>query len=265
MAYFRKKPVKKFVRKVRGRAVAGVRNRYITKGRVGKGYNIPNIIKDVSYIKRALNTERKHLDTLITNTVTGSLPDHTKHPTAVPHDGNIIIYPLAIPVRGTSYNNRIGNQIKVTNISVRYILAHTNTSSSQSNTTIKCLIFFAKNADDIPSPTELFQVDANGLISPASYWNSQEYRNFFFPKGLKYQKTSYNKTLPPGNPGTTNSQAQRYYPKTSVPLQTRITYANDSNDATMMKPYIMFISDALDATTDPIKVDAQIRLTYVDN
>jgi len=257
-----RKPLRKAGTYLRKTGVRRLKKRYV---RPNKNVKFSRIIKDVAYIKSALNTERKHLDTLITNTVTGSLPDRTKHPTAVPHASNTVIYPLAIPVKGTGYNNRIGNQIKVTNISVRYIITHLNTSNMVTNTSLKCLIFFAKNADDIPHATELFEVDANGNVSPASYWNSQEYKNFYFPKGLKYKITSKNIATAPGSPGTSNSQLLRYYPKTSVPLQTRITYANDTNTATMMQPYIMFISDAVNSTTDVIKVDAQVRLTYVDN
>ena len=147
-----KKPLRKAGTYIRFTGVRRLKKRYV---RPNKNVKFSRIIKDVAYIKSALNTERKHLDTLITNTVTGSLPDHTKHPTAIPHDGASVIHPLvAIPVRGTSYNNRIGNQIKVTHISVsRYIIAHSNTTFAVSNTTLKCVIFFAKNADDIPTET----------------------------------------------------------------------------------------------------------------
>lgn len=250
---------------VKKTAVGRLKKRYVRRN---NRVNFQKVIKDVAYIKSALNTERKHLDTLITSNVSQSNVVNTLHPRAAPTRSNPIIYPLGVPQRGTGYNERIGNQIKLTNISIRYIINKSNTTNQVHATSLRCFIFFAKNAEDVPLASELLEVDAEGDFTPASYWNSQNYRNFFFPKGLKYQKTirDYHGSSTAGTIDTGDGQV-KLYPKTSQTMGTKVTFENGSDNVTQMKPYIMFLTDNIDTTntSDPIHISAQIRLSYVDN
>ena len=75
--------------------------RYGTKS---GGVRLQQVVRDVAKIQRSLNVEHKHIDYRF-----GSATNSGQRPTK---DTPIIIA-LPTPVKGTGYNNRIGNQIRV--------------------------------------------------------------------------------------------------------------------------------------------------------
>ena len=90
---------------------------------------------------------------------------------------------LNVPPRGTSFDERVGNNVKFTNISYSAIIQKLNNNDQYASTTVKIFIVFAKDASDIFTLPEYLEQDMNGDYSPASYVNQQGYKRWIIPRG----------------------------------------------------------------------------------
>jgi len=275
-------PYRKYIKKATKKAVGFAKKRYTT--RTG-GARVNKLAKDLYAVKRALNVEHKHYDFQFGSGKAIS--------SQVPTKQTPIIIPLPLPTRGVGFNNRIGNQIKITHITSKLQFVFNNNTDLIQRTTAVAQIIFAKSVDDIPSIDELYLPDANGHITPMSFTNVQEYKKFLWLKGLKSQK-SYTQptnryplsnlnadTLDPTHgatwnidvetPSATHLNHATFYVNKQATTNIRVFFQNGSEvDVAQMKPYLVLRSDVIEGATpetdyDPIGITGQIRFTYVDN
>ncbi len=164
-------------------------------------------------IQRSLNVEHKHID--YTFGSQGIIRAQ------LPTNNTPIIIPLNTPIRGTSFNNRVGNQLKVTHMTAKYQFQFHNNTDLMQRQTARCRIIFAKNASDIPDITQLMDKDANGHYTPLSFINTQEYKKFVWMKSLD-TRCGYTQPTNRYPPSDTNSRAEEitspgdYFPVTAV-------------------------------------------------
>jgi len=268
-------PYKKFYKKAKG----AVRKRYTTKG---GGVKLKQVVRDVARIQRSLNVEHKHLDYSF-----GSASNDGQRPTK----NTPIIIPLPTPVKGTAYNNRIGNQIRIVHMTSKLEFTFQNNTDLISRTTCKAQILFAKSADDIPDITKLYELDPNGHYTPLSMANTQEWNKYKWvkPLGMTVKNTNYTNRYPESNatgtsringasssqtldvttPATQPLNIVAKYKSASTKCSTRISFKNNSEDVEQMKPYLLLRSDVIEASSgadyDPVVISGTIRMTYVDN
>uniref|UniRef100_UPI0040473FEC hypothetical protein n=1 Tax=Polynucleobacter sp. TaxID=2029855 RepID=UPI0040473FEC len=274
-------PFKKYVKKQYNKTRKLAKKRYTT--RTG-GTRVNRIAKDLAMVKRKLNVEHKHIDFLMGSADGADIV--AQRPTKqVP-----IIIPLAMPVKGLNYNNRVGNQLKITHITSKLEFIFANNSDLIQRTNVRVQIIFAKNATDIPTIDELYELDSNGHYTPMSMTNSQEYNKFLWIKAHDHSKgyTQPTNRYPASNsggrtadprpnqtpdnievdePATQSLNNAQFYSNKKSQESIRVSFKNLSNDVEQMKPYLLLRSDVIDATIDydPITVSGIIRMTYVDN
>jgi len=266
-------PYKRIYKKAKG----AVKKRYTTKG---GGIKLKQVARDVAKIQRSLNVEHKHLDFRF-----GSASNDGQKPTK----NTPIIIPLPTPVKGTAYNNRIGNQIRIVHMTSKLEFTFQNNTDLIQRTTCKAQILFAKSADDIPDITKLYELDPNGHYTPLSMANTQEWNKYKWvkPLGMMVKNTQYTNRYPPSasdgltringgssqfdveTPATQPLNVVAKYRSASTKCSTRISFKNNSDDVEMYKPYLLLRSDVVEASSgadyDPVIVSGTIRMTYVDN
>jgi len=267
---------KAMVKKGARRVKRYVKKRYTTKS---GGVKMAQIVRDVYKIKRSLNVEHKHIDYTF-----GSTGSTGQRPT---EDAPIIL-PLFTPVRGTSYNNRVGNQIRIVHITSKLEFLFQNNSDLFSQTTAKAQILFAKSADDIPTIDKLYELDPNGHYTPLSMANTQEWKKYTWIKGASHyckNKDAFNR-YPQSEPSGTTAlgvggntwdatdvasqplNIVRKYLSKSTKVSIRVSFKNNSEDVEQYKPYLLLRSDVRENNGnyyDPVVVSGTIRFTYVDN
>uniref|UniRef100_UPI0040488735 hypothetical protein n=1 Tax=Shewanella sp. TaxID=50422 RepID=UPI0040488735 len=274
-------PIKKYAKKVFAKGKKYAKKAYTT--RTG-GLRINRLARDVALVKRKLNTEHKHIDYMFGAAQTANAV--AQRPTkSVP-----IILPLDMPVKGLNYNNRVGNQIKITHITSKLEFIFANNTDLIQRSNVRAQILFAKNASDVPTIDELYELDANGHYTPMSMSNTQEYNKFLWIKAHDHKKgyTQPTNRYPLSNsggrtgdprPGQTpdnfkvDEPAEQslnnalFYSNKKSTESIKVMFKNLSNDVEMMKPYLVLRSDVIDAAIDydPISVTGIIRMTYVDN
>lgn len=273
---------KKYAKKTTKKAVGFAKKRYTT--RTG-GARVNALAKDIYTIKRSLNVEHKHLDYHIGSS--GSIVSQR------PTKDTPLVIALNTPIRGTAYDNRIGNQIRVTHMTAKYQFTFHNNSDLTQRQNVRARIIFAKNADHVPVISELLAADSNGHYTDLSFTNTQEYKKFLWLKSLDTRKgyTQPTNRFPPSNgAGDTRIPSSSSDPD-PVPIQVenigdqelniasffaraetkssiRMMFANGTDTVEQMKPYLVLTSDVIEATGDDydfVTVSASIRMTYVDN
>lgn len=266
-------PYKRYAKK----AKKFVKKRYTTKG---GGVKLKQVVRDVARIQRSLNVEHKHLDFRF-----GSASNDGQKPTK----NTPLIIPIPTPVKGTAYNNRIGNQIRIVHMTSKLEFTFQNNTDLIQRTTAKAQILFAKSADDIPDITKLYELDPNGHYTPLSMANTQEWNKYKWvkPLGMTVKNTQYTNRYPPSasdgltringgssqfdveTPATQPLNIVQKYRSAGTKCSTRISFKNNSDDVEMYKPYLLLRSDVVEASSgadyDPVIVSGTIRMTYVDN
>lgn len=267
--------VKKYAKKAR----KFVKKRYVKKG-AARG--LLQLSKDVATIQRSLNVEHKHLDFKFGSSQTVPLQYPTKQ--------TPIIIALPVPARGTSYNQRVGNQIRVVHMTTKMQFAFENNTDLIQRTSVRAQILYAKSGDDVPTIDQLYELDANGHYTPMSMANTQEWNKYKWIKSLDHKKSYVQPTnrSPPSNgaglatiptygattnldvttPTATSLNIAQFYSNKSTKLSIRMSFENGSDTTvTQFKPYLLLRSDVIQASTDydPIAVSGIIRMTYVDN
>ena len=261
-----KKPIKtkKFAKK-----------RYTT--RTG-GARVSRIAQDLAMVKRQLNVEHKHIDfkfgaqqSVIAQTPTNSTP---------------IIIPLPLPIRGTSYDDRIGNQIRIVHMTSKLKFLFKNNQDLIQRVNIRAQIVFAKDASNVPAISNLYDTDANGHYTPMSMVQTQEYKKYVWLKSHDHKKgytQPTNRYAPSNGDGVVitdnGSNAQNpanislndaaFYSNKSGKCSIRVMFENGSDtNVEQMKPYLILRSDSIQSNSlvyDPCVITGIIRMTYVDN
>lgn len=267
---------KKYAKKAR----KFVKKRYTTK----KGNpNVRKLASDVFAIQRALNVEHKHIDWQMGTQGNIALQKPTKD--------NPVVVALNTPIRGTSFNNRVGNQVKITHMTAKYQFTFHNNTDLVQRQNVRARIIFARSADSLPQITSLLEPDANGHYTDQSFINGQEYKKFMWVKALDTRcgYTQPTNRYPPssGSGEYTNPQPDtnakedvvdiatqalniaNFFKRAETKLSVRMMFKNSTDDVEQMKPYLLLTSDVINAgppePLDYVTVSADIRMTYVDN
>lgn len=274
-------PIRKYAKKQFTKLKQGAKKRYTTGT---GGFRVRRLAKDLAMVKRKLNVEHKHIDYMFGSASTANVVAQR------PTKQTPIILPLDTPVKGLNYNNRVGNQIKITHITSKLEFIFSNNNDLIQRTNVRAQILFAKNASDVPTIEELYELDANGHYTPMSMTNTQEYGKFLWIKSHDHKKgyTQPTNRYPLTNSGgdvanpaynttgnvSADAVAQQalnnalFYSNKKSQESIRISFKNLSNDVEQYKPYLVLRSDVIDANPtdyDPIIVSGIIRMTYVDN
>lgn len=275
-------PIRKYAKKQFAKGKRFAKKRYTTGT---GGFRVKRLAKDLAMVKRKLNVEHKHIDYMFgsSNTANAVAQRPTK---ATP-----IILPLDTPIKGLNFNNRVGNQIKITHITSKLEFIFTNNNDLIQRTNVRAQILFAKNASDVPTIEELYELDANGHYTPMSMTNTQEYGKFLWLKSHDHRKgyTQPTNRFPLSNdtartadprpnqtpdniqvdfPATKSLNEAPFYSNKKSQESIRISFKNLSNEVEQYKPYLVLRSDVIDASPydyDPVTVTGIIRMTYVDN
>jgi len=135
---------KKYLKKAAKKGSRFAKKRYTT--RTG-GARVKQMARDLYKIKRSLNVEHKHIDYRIGSE--GNIP--VQRPTK----STPIIIPINTPDRGTRYNTRVGNQLRVTHMTAKYQFQFHNNTDLTQRQSVRARIIFAKNAEDVPDILQL--------------------------------------------------------------------------------------------------------------
>ena len=274
-------PLGKFYRKGKRAVKRRARKRYGTRS---GGVSVAKVARDLMYVKRQLNVEHKHL-----NYQFGSIAG-ANAPSQVPTKDTPIILPLSLPTRGTNFNDRVGNQIRITHITSKLQFLFSNNNDLTQRATATAQIIFAKNADDVPVIAQLYNEDANGHYTPMSMVNTQEYKKFIWMKSLNHKKSHLQPTnrfplsnadgqtespisTSSGNMDVTNPQDKLnyafMYSNKQSKCSIRVMFKNLTDECEQMKPYLLLRADTIvdnnDKKYDPVSITGTIRITYVDN
>lgn len=268
---------KRYAKKGYTNAKKYVKKRYAPKGKV----NIVKIARDVQKIQRSLNVEHKHLDYQFGATTGPGKFFPTR-------DAPIIIA-IPTPVRGTGFNQRVGNQIRIVHMTSKMEFEFRNTSDKVSSVTCRAQILYAKNSDDVPDITQLYDLDSNGHYTPLSMANTQEWNKFKWVKALAMTSKNidrvnrYNQsnsqadtstlgdTVDVTDPSNVPLNQIRKYQNKQTKCSTLISFKNGTDEVEQYKPYLLLRSDVQENSNpllndfDPIAVSGIIRMTYVDN
>ena len=259
------------------------KKRYIT--RTG-GYRVNRMAKDLMSIKRQLNVEHKHYD----------FKFGSGQPVAAqsPVNNDPIFLNLLLPSRGVAYNQRVGNQIRITHITSKLEFLFKNNNDLFSRTTASVRLLFAKAGDDVPTIEDLYELDSNGHYTRNSFVNTQTWKKYTWIKSLNSFKSHTDQVnrYPQSNttgqvvkyPGDSNSPSEnynansiateslnlsKYYINKQTKCSIRVNFENGSDTIiTQMKPYLLFMADSPvsgGSTYDPVVISGTVRFTYVDN
>jgi hypothetical protein len=267
----------------------GLRKRYIRKGKKGKkSFKYSKLARDVAYLRRALNTERKFATTDIQVNPTVTVPTLTRINTP--------------DVQGTaSVGERTGAKVRATHFSMKGRFTYLNYGDKQSNCTCVLYMIWLKNGEfqsDFESNFAEFILnkDQNNQFSPLAYFNKVKYDSWIatYKKKLTMSdliplnQTASGLASTPGGVNTLTTlgkapQTKHYYcevnKKINVPIEWNNTLSATGNtdEISRMVPYIFIITDSLGSSVpsgssqpdstlnDKVQFSATCRLTYVDN
>ncbi len=266
----------------------GLRKRYIRKGRKGKkSFKYSKLARDVAYLRRSLNTERKFSETDITASPTVTTPTLDR---------------ISTPdVQGTSSVQRTGARVRCTHLSMKGRFTYTNYGDKQSNATAIMYVIWLKNGEfqtDFESnfANYMLNQDLNNEFSPLSRFNKSKYSSWV----ATYKHKITMSDLVPlnqvamGLPTDTNNndslntlgrapQTKHYYfecnKKINVPIEWNnvLSLTGDTDEIARMVPYVFCITDSPGQSTptgtaqpdsilnDKVSYNVNCRLTYVDN
>lgn len=259
--FYRK--ARKFIRR---QAMRPIKKRYVRKsGNLRYG----QIMSDISYLKSSLNTERKHLDIDFTSSLgvngvqNGVNADPVRYGPVAPDKSNPKVLPLALPYRGVEYNQRVGNQLKITHISIRLQIERQNKLNNYASVSYRVFLMFKKSGDDSPiSPDDIYEQDANGNFTPMCYRNPQEFKTFYSPKLLACRGLIRDNLA-----GNNSTQKELFYKNMSQKMNVTVKFKNGLDAVcTAMRPFLVLCTDDNSATdTEKTHFTGKVRISYVDN
>uniref|UniRef100_UPI00404B53E5 hypothetical protein n=1 Tax=Flavobacterium sp. TaxID=239 RepID=UPI00404B53E5 len=237
-------------------------------------------------VKRQLNVEHKHFDYKFGSGQTVSAQ--------LPYNNDPVFLALTLPVRGTAFNERVGNQIRIVHITSKLEMTFKNNTDLLSRTTASARLLWAKSGDDVPQVEDLYDLDSNGHYTRNSFVNTQTWNKYVWIKSLnsfkshtdqvnRYPAASANgNTLTPTYNGSSNidvtDQASvslnlsKYYINKQTKCSLKVMFESGSDSiVSQMKPYLLLMSDCPSTSSststilDPVSITGTIRFTYVDN
>lgn len=269
----------------------GIKNRYVPKNRRGRrAVRIDRVVRDVAKLKYALNSETKFINHNIT--------------TMSPTQSTPLFQAIDMPdTQGVALNQRIGAKVKLCHLSGKFSIVHQNYGNKLGNLTLTFHIIFLKNgmfAPDLESDPAnyLMNPDFNGNFGELSYWNQQNYGNWFSVCKFKVvmrdnqppSQSAYGlQTDQDGNNTNDNLVRQPITQRRYINLNKKITVHTEwgnlynttpqigTSDIVKMKPYIYCTTDCPDQTipsgtdqpdgtaNDRIFLQGSCRFSFKDN
>jgi len=257
-------PVKRYFKKVARKGAVYAKKRYTTQT---GGLRVKKLASDVYKIKRSLNVEHKHFDFKFGS----GQPAGAQYPT----NNTPIFLDLRLPSRGTAYNQRVGNQIRITHITSKLEILFRNNQDLTSRTTASVRLLWAKSGETTPLISDLYELDANGHYTRNSFVNTQSWNKFVWVKALNTFQSHQDQVnfsiSPQPTPVSQSVNLSKYYvnKQTKTNIQVKFQNGSDTN-IERMRPYLLFMSDTIEGPGagpdyDPVSITGQIRFTYVDN
>lgn len=266
-----------------------LRRRYTKKTNSGrKKLNLKKVVRDISYLKNSLNVEHKQCCSVFGSKNATDEPCiiysplyGTTEPYLNPTNDTPIIEKLAVPIQGTQNMNRIGNSIKLTNLSARFRVAgYLNNfhggGDRLATPTATILIGFTKYTDTFPSIGDLFLKDAAGEYTRSSYRNPDTYKNYMIVCSKKVYLNPTGISQIPNTTSGSNQIIERYInfnKKMDLKLQFVTGSAGTSgntNHTTLenFKPFMVIMTNSRGTDDDSyseVQVVGEIKFSYVDN
>jgi len=266
-----------------------LRRRYTKKTNSGrKKLNLNKVVRDISYLKNSLNVEHKQACS-----VWGS-KDSTDEPCIIfsplygdtepylnPTNDSPTIEKIAVPGQGTQNMNRIGNSIKLTNISARfrvscYLKNFHGGGDRLATPTATLLIGFSK-LNNLPTISDIFLKDAAGEYTRSSYRNPDTYKNYMIIYSKKVYLNPTGISQIPNSTSGSNQIIERFInmnKKMNLKLQfvTGMTGSTEgaSNHTTLenLTPFFILMTNSRGTDDDAyseVQAVGEIKLSYVDN
>lgn len=264
MPYFQnyKKRFTRRVQSVSRPVKRGMKQRYVPKNKRGKRTaNIGQIIRDISYIKRSLNTEHKTTSEITYGFNTAAQP-------LTPTSSSPIVQALAFPgTIGTSgKDDRIGKRCKITNLHLRWRLNYrtaVNPAISDPNKPVFFKIYvvwekFPTGTSNIGQILDLWKPDPNNSKSYISQFNKLEYKNF-----LITYKNQGKMSIPAANNNLNHLQDVRYM-EHNIKLNIHQEF-DDDNILQRNRPFLVILTDNKDTSGEHIEFSLIHKMSYVDN
>lgn len=240
------------------RGARRVKRRYYGKR---KGVKVNTLARDVYKIKRMLNTEHKHFDYKF-----GS-----GQAVAAQYPVNNAPIILALPPisKGTNYDDRVGNQLKIVHVTCKVQFMFHQTSDQFQRNSARFRLIFAKSAENVPDIAKLLEPDANGHYTNLSFVNGQEYKKFVWLKTCDLRSAFTQPALAGTGGIDAPDQAAMFVKTGKSKCSITMMFKNNTNEIEQMKPYVVLTSNVAPSggshAYDPISISGQVRLTYVDN
>jgi len=268
MPFYKKSVGTKFRRRVQSVARPvrrGLRSRYVPKNKRGKRTaNIGNIMRDITYIKRQLNTEWKNTGEITHGFETAAPP---LQPTRQSPTFYALPYPATIGTSGVG--DRIGKKVKICNMHMRWRLTLTTGTKPQTSNPLtpvyyKIYVVWQKDASPpgiaLPDPLSLFKEDPTGNKSYISQFDELEYKNFL----ITYKRKGMMKFRTPVASDNFNKADEVMYMEHNVPLQIHQEF-DDNNVLQTHRPWLLILTDNNDVSNEHIEFSLITKLSYVDN
>jgi len=253
-------PYSKFKKRVRSVARPirrGARSRYLPKNPRGKRtLNIGNVIKDVAYIKRQLNSEWKDItQDYVLSQGTALIPLKTSP----------IVQLLQYPaVQGTANSQRVGNKLKIAALDARMRVTyrlHQSVSQGLPIAPVRVIAYwiYFKDPAVVPTASYCFDNDMDGNVSVMSKWNKNNYKNLLVV--AKYEKTFF----PPSIGGVNENQfLQIKYEQIHKKLNVHMDHS-DAGTLEKNRPVLIILSDATDLLYEHVQFEINMKHMYIDN
>lgn len=245
----------------------GARARYVPKNKRGRRQvNISNIIKDVKFLKRQLNTEWKN-----TGEITHGFD--TTAPELVPTSSAPIVQALPFPATQglTGINDRVGKKVKIVNMHMRWRLRLTYDNADAATKLdpvapihYKIYVVWEKRLD-YPNlqPTDkvlnLFKDDPIGNKSYISQFDPLEYKDYL----ITYKKQGVMR-FPNAAQAWAYQANQVRYMEHNIPLSIHQEF-DDDNVLQQNRPWLIILTDNASANNEALKFSLITKMSYVDN
>lgn len=272
MPYFQnyKKRTTRRIQSVARPVRRGLRQRYVPKNKQGKRVaNIGNVLKDIAYIKRQLNTEWKNTGewTYGFGTVTSALL-----PTVL--DPVVQALPFPATIGTTGLNDRVGKKVKITNLHMRWKMVLKSPTKPTTTDLLhpvyyKIYVVWMKDASYnsggtgspiIRDPLELFKDDPLGNKSYISQFNELNYKNYL----ITYKLKGVMNFRTPVASDNFNKANEVKYMEHNIPLQIHQEF-DDNNILEKNRPFLLILTDNNDLLNEHIEFSLITKLSYVDN
>lgn len=196
-------------------------------------YKNDQIVKDVMYLKKLVNIEVKHFDTIQNNISLSTVP---------------IIVSLNEIAQGLTDTNRVGNSIKIQSIQV---FGKITQSSAATDTTFRIMVGSSNIAEANPTATDILDNTGNNMIVVSPY--------------LLNRTATFNVKLDKSKVLCSNGTTERYF-KYFLPVTNHhVKFDGSGAGVASVTGGNLWSMVFCDETTNLPKLNCFYRIRYTDN